>query len=129
MESPIQFRRDWKFLKCWLLLLLLLKRLYVWFLSWIKCLFELSVQGGSLSSHVIISCGIKLYNIFLIVLFNKLTMSLTFLFWNYFSKWKPLIAFLLWLSLKCYTSGSYGGGKTTLRLNLANTIWWWQYWC
>ena len=43
-----------------------------------------------------------------------------------FSHWKPLIAFLIWSTfafLKCHTPHSYGGGKTTLRLNLANTIW------
>ena len=85
-----------------------------------------------LCHHVIISCGIKLYNMFLIVLLNKWTMSLTFIFWNDFCHWKPLIALLIWSTfafLKCQTSRSYGGGKTTLRLNLANTIWWWQFWC
>ena len=100
-------------------------------LSWIKRFIELLIQGGSLSSHVIISCGIKLCNIFLIVLLNKWTMSLTFLFWNDFSHWKPLIAFLIWSTfafIKCHTSRSYGGGKTTLGLNFANIIWWWQFW-
>ena len=31
-------------------------------LSWIKRLIELPIQGGSLSSHVIILCGIQLRN-------------------------------------------------------------------
>ena len=110
--------------------LLLLKRLYASFLFWIKRLVE--IQGGTLSSHVIISCGIKLCNIFLIVLLNKWNMSLTFIFWNDFSQWKPVIAYVIWSTfafLKCHTSSSYGGRKTTLRLNLANTIWWWKFWC
>ena len=41
---------------------LLLKRLYASFLSWIKGLIELLIQDGSMSSHVITSCGIKLRN-------------------------------------------------------------------
>ena len=102
--------------------------------SCISFLFELPwlIQGGSLSSHVIFSCRIKLCNIFLIVLLNKLSMSLTFIFWNNFSNSKPVIAFLIWSTfafLKCHTSGSYGGGKTTVRLTLGNTIWRWQFWC
>ena len=131
MEIPSKFWRDRKFWKHWLLLLLLLKRLYASFLSWIKRLIELLIQGGSLSSHVIVSCGIKLCNIFLIVLLNKWTMSFTFIFWNNFSHWKSLIAFLIWSAFalwKYHTSRSYEGGETTLRLNLANTIWWWQFW-
>ena len=82
--------------------------------------------------HVIISCGIKLCNIFFIVLLNKLTMPSTFIFWNNFAHWKPLTAFLIWSTfgfLKHHTSCSYGGGKATLRLNFAKTIWWWQFWC
>ena len=132
METPSKFWRDWKFSKYWLLLLLLLKGLYASFLSWIKRLIELLIQGGSLSSHVITSRGIKLCNIILIVLLNKWTMSLTFIFGNDFSHWKPLIAFLIWsifAFLKCHISRSYRGGKTTLRLNLANTVWWWKVWC
>ena len=129
---PSKFWRDWRLSKYWLLLLLLLKRLHASFSSWIKRLIELLIQGGSLSSHVITSRGIKLCNIILIVLLNKWTMSLTFIFGNDFSHWKPLIAFLIWSTfafLKCHISRSYRGGKTTLRLNLANTVWWWKVWC
>ena len=135
METPSKFWRDWKYSKYRLLLFLLLKHLYASFLSWTKRLIELLIQGGSLSSHAIVSCKIKLHNIFLIVLLNKLTMSLTFIFWNDFShwkNWKPLIAFQIWSTfvlLKCHTLRSYGGGKTALRLNLMNTIWWGQFWC
>ena len=95
-------------------------------------LIELLIQSGSLSSNVIVSCGIKLCNIFLIVVLNKWTMSLTLIFWNDFSHLKPLIVFLIFSTfafLKCRTSRSYGGEKTTFRLNLANTIWWWPCWC
>ena len=61
-----------------------------------------------------------------------MNMPLTFIFWNDFSYWKPWIAFLIWSTfafLKCFTSRSSEGRKTTLRLNLENTIWWWQFWC
>ena len=133
VESCIcKFWRDWKFSKCWLLLSLLLKRFYASFLFWIKRLIELSIQDDLCYRYLIISCGIKICNIFLIVLVNKWIMSLTIIFWNNFSHWKPLIAFLIWLTFtfrKCHTLRSYGGGKTTLRLNLENTIWWRQFWC
>ena len=42
------------------------------------------------------------------------------------------LAFLIWSTFafsKCHNSRLYGGGKTTLRLNLADNIWWWQFWC
>ena len=116
-------------MKIFKVLTVVIKRIYASFLSRIKNLIELSIQGGFLSSHVIISCGIKLCNIFVIVLLNKWTKSLTFTFWNGFSHWKPLIGFPTWTICfwKCYTSHSYGGQKI-LRLNLANTISWWQFW-
>ena len=76
---------------------------------------ELLMQGGSLSWHVIILCRIKLYDIFLIVLpedtrrrFN-LVMTFSNMVNIYFFENAILHA--------------YGGGKTTLRLNLANTMW------
>ena len=122
METPSKFCKDWKFSRYQLLLPLLLKCLYALFLSWIKCLIELLLQGGSLSSHGIVSCGITLCNIFLILLLNKWTMSLTVIFWNDFSHRKPLIAFLIWSTfafLKCHISRSYASEKTTLRLILA----------
>ena len=82
---------------------------------------ELLMQGGSLSWHVIILCRIKLYDIFLIVLpedtrrrFN-LVMTFSNMVNIYFFENAILHA--------------YGGGKTTLRLNLANTMWWRQFWC
>ena len=45
---------------------------------------------------------------------------------------KRLIVFLIWSTFafgKCQNPRLYGSEKTTLRLNLANTIWWWQFWC
>ena len=41
---------------------------------------------------------------------------------KWFSHWTPLTAFLIWSTLaflKYHTSRTYGGGRTTLRLNLA----------
>ena len=55
IEAPRKFWRDLKFSDC-----CLLKHLYVSFLSWIRHLIDLLIQGGSLSSHVIILYGIKL---------------------------------------------------------------------
>ena len=60
----------------------------------------LSIQAGSLSSNVIISCEMKLCDIFLTVLLNKWIMSVTFIFCNDFFHWKPLIAFLIWSTWK-----------------------------
>ena len=75
---------------------------------------------------------LKIFNIFLTVPLNKWTMWLTFIFWNDFSYWKPLIPFLIcsaFAFLKCHTFRSYEGGKTTLKLNIANTFLQWQFWC
>ena len=55
----------------------------------------------------------------------------TFIFWNDFSHWKRLIPFLTcsaFAFLKCHTFRSYEGGKTTLKLNIANTFLQWQFW-
>ena len=59
------------------------KILYVAFFSLIKVFILLLNQGGSLSLHTIVSCGIKLLRILRTVLLLKIsTFSLTFVFEN-----------------------------------------------
>ena len=68
------------------------KILYVAFFSLIKVFILLLNQGGSLSLHTIISCGIKLLRILRIVLLKILTFSLTIAFENALSQLNYLMA-------------------------------------
>ena len=82
---------------------------------------ELLMQGGSLSWHVIILCGIKLYDIFLIVLPEDTR-----------CRFQLVMTFSNMVNIFFFENAilhAYGSGKTTLRLNLANTMWWRQFWC
>ena len=78
-------------------------------------------HGGSLSSHVNISCGMKLLKILRIVLLKILTFSLTLVFEKALAQLKPLIA----LQISSILASLY----IIPKLNLAYTIWWWQFGC
>ena len=71
------------------------KILYVAFFSETKVFILLLNQGGSLSLHTIVSCGIKLLRILRIVLLKISTFSLTFVFENALSQLNSLMARLI----------------------------------